>query len=127
MKNQAPPFEAIYSQENLYHAWHKVSLGKSTKKSIINFYFNLDQNLASIAQDLENKSYKPGPYNRFLVKDPKERIISASTVQDRVVQHALMNYYEAVFERHFIFDNYACRKGKGTHKAILRAFHFAKS
>jgi len=43
------------------------------------------------------------------------------------VQHALMNHYEPVFDRHLIFDSYACRIGKGTSKAVLRAFHFAKS
>jgi len=122
-----PPFDAIYSMDNLYHAWHKTSLGKSTKKSIIDFYRNLDQNLDAIAQDLKNGKYKPGPYYRFMIKDPKERVISASTVRDRVVQHALMNYYNPVFDRHLIFDSYACRIGKGTQKAVLRAFHFAKS
>jgi len=127
MRIQPPSFESIYSLENLCHAWHKVSLGKSAKASILNFYRDLDQNLASIAKDLNNGTYQPGPYNRFLIKDPKERIIAASPVRDRVVQHAVMNYYDTVFDRHLIFDSYACRVGKGTHKAVLRAFHFAKS
>jgi len=127
MKNHQISFESIYAMENLYSAWHKVSLGKSSKSSILKFYRNLDQNLASIASDLKNGVYKPGPYNRFLIKDPKEMVISASPVRDRIVQHALMNYYDPVFDRQLIFDSYACRIGKGTHKAVLRAFHFAKS
>jgi len=121
-----PLFEDIYSMENLYHAWHKASRGKSAKPSILEFYRNLDQNLSSLAEELRTGSYRPGPYNRFLIKDPKERIIAASPVRDRVVQHALMNYYDPVFDRHLIHDTYACRIGKGTHKAVLRAFHFAK-
>jgi len=127
MKIQTLPFENIYSPENLYHAWHKVSLGKSAKSSVLNFYRNLDKNLSSIAEDLKNGTYQPGHYNLFLIRDPKERIISASPVRDRVVQHAIMNYYDPVFDRNLIFDSYACRVGKGTHKAVLRAFHFAKS
>jgi retron-type reverse transcriptase len=127
-KNLNPPsFETIYAIDNLYSAWHKVSLGKSAKKSILDFYSNLDQNLEFIAEDIRNGSYLPGPYNHFLIKDPKERMIAASPVRDRVVQHALMNYYDPVFDRHLIYDSYACRIGKGTHKAVLRAFHFAKS
>ena len=122
-----PPFESVYALENLYHAWHKVSLGKSSKPSILIFYGNLDKNLKSIAYELKTGTYRPGPYNCFTVNDPKERIISASPVRDRIVQHALMNHYECVFDRHLIFDSYACRLGKGTHKAVLRAFHFAKS
>ena len=38
-----------------------------------------------------------------------------------------MNHYDPVFDRQLIFDTYACRAGKGTHKAVMRAFHFAKS
>ena len=125
--NHQPSFEAVYAMDNLYSAWHKVSLGKSSKHSIMEFYRSLDANLESIADDLCKGAYLPGSYNRFLIKDPKERMISASTVRDRVVQHALMNYYAPVFDRHLIFDCYACRIGKGTHKAVLRAFHFAKS
>jgi len=127
MKNQQISFEDICTIENLYHAWYKVSLGKSRKSSILDFYKNLDQNLALISDELKNGSYLPGNFNRFLVKDPKERIISASPVRDRVVQHAIMNHYAPVFDRHLIYDSYACRTGKGTHKAVLRAFHFAKS
>jgi len=127
METRPPPFEAVYAMENLYHAWHKVSLGKSARPPIIDFYRNLDNNLVSIANDLKNGTYRPGPHNCFLIKDPKERIISAAPVRDRVVQHALMNYYDPVFDRHLIYDSYACRVGKGTHKAVLRAFHFAKS
>jgi retron-type reverse transcriptase len=122
-----PPFDNIYSIENLYSAWHKVSRGKSKKHSVIAFYRNLDANLASIAFDLRSGSYLPGPYNHFVIKDPKERIISASPLRDRIVQHALMNGYNPVFERQLIYGSYACRLHKGTQKAVLRAFHFAKS
>jgi retron-type reverse transcriptase len=120
-----PPFEALYSRENL--AWHKVSLGKAKTTAVIDFYRDLDANLASIARDLCSGAYQSGPYKQFLIKDPKERIISASSVRDRVVQHALMNCYDPVFEKYQIFDSYACRRNKGTQKAVLRAFHFAKS
>ena len=122
-----PSFDSIYVMDNLYHAWYKAALGKSKKSTIQNFYQNLDQNLASISNDLKNGSYRPGPYNFFLVKDPKERVIAASQVRDRVVQHAVMNHYDPIFDRHLIYDSYACRTGKGTHKAVLRAFHFAKA
>ncbi|MGE3778524.1 MAG: reverse transcriptase/maturase family protein, partial [Pirellulaceae bacterium] len=40
---------------------------------------------------------------------------------DRVVHHALVNVLEPLFERRFIYDSYACRRGKGTHRAIRRA------
>jgi retron-type reverse transcriptase len=119
-------FKEIYSAENLYAAWHKAARGKSKKPAVLAFYRNLDLHLASVAEEIRLGTYAPGPYNRFVIQDPKERIISASPVRDQVVQHALMNYYDPLFERYQIFDSYACRAGKGTQKAVLRAFHFAK-
>lgn len=38
-----------------------------------------------------------------------------------------MNVLEPVFEKQFIFHTYACRKEKGTHKAVLYAFNKVKS
>jgi retron-type reverse transcriptase len=43
-----------------------------------------------------------------------------------VVHHALVNVLEPIFERTFIHDSYACRKGKGTHAAVRRCQHFAR-
>jgi hypothetical protein len=87
----------------------------------------LDSNLTIIAKELREGTYTPGPYNRFLIKDPKERAISAPSIRDRVVQHALLNYYDPIFDAHLIHDCYACRKNKGTKSAVLRAFHFSKA
>jgi len=43
-----------------------------------------------------------------------------------VVHHALCNVIEPIFDRTFIHDSYACRKGKGTHAAIERFQAFAR-
>ena len=43
-----------------------------------------------------------------------------------VVHHALCNVIEPIFERAFIADSYANRVGKGTHRALDRAQHFAR-
>ena len=67
---------------------------------------------------MESQSYKPGKYNQFKIYDPKERIITAASFEDRIVHHAVMNILEPVFEKQFIFHTYACRKNKGTHKAV---------
>jgi len=43
-----------------------------------------------------------------------------------VVHHALCNVIEPLFDRRFLFDSYACRKGKGTHAAVERASAYAR-
>ena len=42
------------------------------------------------------------------------------------MHHALTGVLEPIFERSFIFDSYACRKGKGTHAAVDRCQEFAR-
>jgi retron-type reverse transcriptase len=46
--------------------------------------------------------------------------------RDRVVHHALCNIIEPIFEGSFIFDSYACRKGKGIHAASKRLTQFTR-
>lgn len=40
--------------------------------------------------------------------------------KDRIVQWAIYRQLFPLYEKTFIFDSYACRKGKGTHKAADR-------
>ena len=49
--------------------------------------------------------------------EPKERQIMALPFYDRVVQHAINNVLEPIFDKRFISQSYACRKGKGMHAA----------
>ncbi|MBC8875902.1 MAG: group II intron reverse transcriptase domain-containing protein [Planctomycetes bacterium] len=53
-------------------------------------------------------------------------MISAAPYRDRVVHHAVTRILEPIFERSFISDSYACRKGRGTHAAVRRAQHYAR-
>lgn len=69
---------------------------------------------------LRSKTYVPAPSSCFVVTHPKLREIFAADFQDRIAHHLLIGAIEPYFERHFIFDSYACRKGKGTHGAVRR-------
>ena len=53
-----------------------------------------------------------------MVKEPKERLVSAAPFRDRVVHHALCAVVSPIFEAGFIGNSYANRTGKGTHRAI---------
>ncbi len=57
--------------------------------------------------------------------NPKN-VISAAPFRDRVVHHALCNVLEPVFERSFVDDSFANRRGKGTHRALDRAQGLAR-
>ena len=40
-----------------------------------------------VYQTLENRSYTPGKYNKFVIYEPKERIIQSQNMFDKVINH----------------------------------------
>ena len=113
-------FSGIIDFQNLLLAARKAQKGKRYRDATLAYNFNLEDELFSLRDELQAKTYRPGPYREFIVKDSKKRYISAAPYKDRVVHHALLNVIEPLFDRRFIFDTYACRKGKGTHAALYR-------
>jgi RNA-directed DNA polymerase len=77
-------------------------------------------------QELETRTYQPGSYRSFYVRDSKRRLVSAAPFRDRVVHHALVGVIEPLFEVRFIGHSYANRVGKGTHRALDRCQQFAR-
>ncbi len=116
----------LYIWDNLLLAYRKASQGKRGHADVAEFEYRLEDNLLQLQQELSNQTYQPGAYHSFYIHDPKKRLISAAPFRDRVVHHALCNLIEPVFEKSFIYDSYANRVGKGTHKAIDRAQLFAR-
>ena len=119
-------FDNVCSFKNIHSAYLKARRGKRYKKDILLFSFDLENNLSEIKRGMEKGIYKHGGYKEFIVNDSKKRLIKAPTFKDRVVHHSLCNIIEPVFERTFTFDSYACRKGKGTHRAVKRLKSFLK-
>ncbi len=112
--------------ENLMLAFRKARKGKSQKPYVKEFEADLENNLLKLKSEMENFTYKPFPMKTFVIRDPKTRMISAPHFRDRMVHHALCNIIEPIFDRSFIHDSYASRKGKGTHAAIRRFDEFKR-
>jgi len=115
--------EKLLSFENLYTAYKKAYLVTKNYSSY-RFAFHVEKELFLLQKELSEDTYVLGDYFYFTITDPKERTISVAQFRDRVVHHALVNILEPIYEKRFIFDSYATRKEKGTHKAIERAQSF---
>jgi hypothetical protein len=66
-----------------------------------------------------------GCYRFFKVHDPKTRQICAAAFRERVAHHALINICGPMLDRSQIRHSYACRKGKGQHRALEQAARWA--
>lgn len=113
-------FDRLCSLENLRLAYKKARKGKTKKWYVRKFESDLEAKLIDLRKELETQTYKPRPLKRFVIRDPKTRVIHASAFRDRVVHHAICNLIGPVFEKGFIHDTYANRKDKGTHAALRR-------
>ena len=113
-------WQELCSYNNLELAYKKARKHKTTKDYVINFEKDLQNNLILLRSELLLHCYNPKPLVNFIVRDPKTRKISKSDFRDRVVHHALCNIIEPIFEKGFIYDSCANRKGKGTLKALQR-------
>ena len=127
MKRAKSLFNQIISYENVRLAWIKARRHKTSKNVVKNFSKNVNKNLLIVQKNLTSKPAILSSYSQFTIYEPKERLISVVPFIDRVMHHAIMNVLEPVFEKQFIFHTYACRKGKGSHKAIKYAFSKAKN
>lgn len=116
----------VVSWQNLLLAYQRCRRRKRFKPDAVRFEFDWESNLIAIQRRLISGAYRPGRYRHFWVREPKRRKISAAPFADRVVHHAVVNVLEPVFEPGFVEDSYACRRGKGTHRAVTRAQQFAR-
>lgn len=120
-------FGRIITRENLYSAAHQAALGKRFRDSVALWRLNMEHEVDRLHHDLKSGRYRHGRYRIFQIHDPKTRSISVAPFRDRVVHHALHDVIEPLVDKSFIYDSYACRNGKGTHKALDRAQEFLRA
>ena len=128
MKALQNQYERVIGLDNLFAA-AKATLarGRRFRGEGARFSLNLEREVFRLHRDLAQGRYRHGRYTLFEIQDPKPRIIAAASFRDRVVHHAVHDVIEPAFDRMFIHDSYACRRGKGTQAALDRAQHFLRS
>jgi len=114
-------FKQIISFKNLLKSYYKARRNKRSRRKLQKIEINFENQLINVGNQLKKGLYKPKQYHQFLVYEPKLRQISAPALIDRIVQHAIINIIEPVFDRQFIPNTFACRKGKGAHLCLRQA------
>ena len=120
-------YDCLWDFQNLYDAHKKARRGKQGNAEVIQFEMRLAENLVELSDALKNRTYRQGSYYTFMVHDPKDRVIHALRYRDRVVQHCICdNLLGPEIDRRLIYDNAACRTGKGTDFARNRLTGFMR-
>ena len=110
-------YELCFTKDNLYSAYLDARKGKRGKQGTYLFEINLGENLETLYKELKYGEYKISPYKKFVIYEPKKRIIKAPHFRDLIVQHAIYRVIYNIFNPTFIDTSFACRKDGGTHKA----------
>ena len=119
--------ERIIGFEALYYSMRKCQKGVIWKDSVASYRMNGIERTLKLSEQLIEGKYSPSPMCKFKIMSPKPREIASVSFRDRVYQRSLNdNYVYPVMTRSFIYDNFACQKGKGTDAARERLKEFLR-
>lgn len=117
--------DKVWHPANLEAAWRKVQAnggaGGVDHQTVARFGRHLVQELASLGEALRENRYCPHGVRRVYIPkpgSPELRPLGIPTVRDRVVQAALRQVIEPIFEATFAPASFGFRPGRGCKEAL---------
>ena len=125
--------DKVYTLANLRAGFKKVKKNGGAAgvdhQTVEMFERHLEENLERLAQSLREGSYRPQAIRREWIPKPgseEKRPLGIPTVRDRVVQAALLNVLEPIFERDFAEQSYGFRPKRGCKDALRRVMELLR-
>src|SRR5262245_57686762 len=119
--------DKVYAPANLSAAFAKVKANDGAAgvdhRTIEMYEEELEENLQRLSGSLKEGRYQPQAIKRVWIPKPgnrEKRGLGIPTVQDRIVQAALRQVIEPIFERDFAEHSYGFRPGRGCKDALRR-------
>lgn len=119
--------DKVYALANLRVAFKKVKANGGAAgvdhRTIEMYECRLEENLEKLSQMLKGGNYQPRAVRRVWIPKPgskEKRPLGIPTVEDRVVQAALLHVLEPIFERDFAEQSYGFRPNLGCKDALRR-------
>lgn len=117
-------YDKVYALPNLQQAWLSVAENNGAagidKVTVKQFSRNVEQRLQQLSLDLRQKTYRPLAVRRAFI--PKgaggKRPLGIPTIRDRIVQQALRQVLEPIFEGVFSARSHGFRPGRGSPTAL---------
>jgi len=126
--------DKVYNGRNLYRAWRKVRANKGAhgldRVTIRMFEQDVDIHLREIQRKLREQRFEPQPVLRVYIPKPadpkKRRPLGIPVVVDRIVQQAIVQVVEPLFDAQMSSRSFGYRKGRKAQDAIATIIDDAK-
>lgn len=125
--------DKVYALANLRAGFGKVKANRGAAgvdhQTIEMIERHLEENLERLSRLLREGSYRPQAIRRQWIPKPgskEKRPLGIPTVRDRVVQAALLNVLEPIFEREYAEQSYGFRPNRGCKDALRRVEELLK-
>ena len=119
--------DKVWNLDNLSAAWMKAWANQGSAgvdgQSLKQFTGSLSQQLERLHHELKTGRYQPQPVRRHWIAKPgstDQRPLGIPVVRDRIVQGAVRNVLEPIFERQFAEHSYGFRPGRSCKDALRR-------
>lgn len=126
--------DKVHSERNLRAAFARVAANEGAAGvdhvTTVMFADRLDAELAKLGDALRTGAYQPQAIRRHYIPKPgtqERRPLGIPTVRDRVVQTALRQVLEPIYERDFAAQSYGFRPRKGCKDALRRVDELLKA
>ena len=119
--------EQVAEPANLNAAWKRVRENGGAPGldgiTVEAFLAHAQPRAESLRRELLDGSYRPSPLRRVTIPKPSggERKLSIPTVQDRVVQQAILQVLQPILDPSFSEHSYGFRPGRSAHQAVAAA------
>jgi RNA-directed DNA polymerase len=125
--------DKVYNGRNLWSAWCKTARNGGAAGvddiTIEQYEREVEANVGRLSEQLRQGQYQPKPIRRTYIPkaDGKMRPLGIPTVGDRIVQGAIRQTIEPIFEKEFAAHSYGFRPGRGCTDALRRVDALLKS
>jgi len=127
-------FDKVFAERNLWAAFQQVARNDGAAgvdhQTARDFERRLPDSVWELSDLLKSGRFTPQAIRRVHIPKPgtnETRPLGIPTVRDRVVQAAVVNVIEPIFERDFAEQSYGFRPGRGCKDALRRVDQLLKA
>lgn len=124
--------EVVVERENMFKALRRVETNKGSAGvdgvSVANLRASLREHWPRVKEELLEGRYQPQPVRKVAIPKPGGkgmRQLGIPTVMDRLIQQALNQVMQPIFDPDFSESSYGFRPGRSAHQAVLKAREYA--